>query len=152
MTLIWNLPVFLSFVFHTQTTHDAIVLSSLKNDVAVSSRRRCYYAIFMAFEDPQSTYPAQDTKIQCTPDISRSLFPRYSQWTHQSSPVRARYDVSFVSAKFEQGFPLFLKRCVQYRDILDRDISRVDCNTIIMWRNILRNYDDSVVSLQSAPI
>ena len=42
--------------------------------------------------------------VQCTLGISRSLFPWCSQWTHHSSTARARYGVSFVSAKFEQSF------------------------------------------------
>ena len=62
--------------------------------------------------------------LQCTPDISRSLFPRYWQRVHHSSPVMAVYG---VGANSELCFPLLLRRCMQYRVALDRDISGVDC-------------------------
>ena len=60
----------------------------------------------------------------CSQYIAVSFFQRTHKKTPHCSPLRARYDVSFVSSWSEQSFG-FLSHCVQYRAILDRDISRV---------------------------
>ena len=58
---------------------------------------------------PLSQSRWQHGVIQCTLDISRLLFPRYSENIHQSSPARAMYGVSFMSAKSELWFSFAIK-------------------------------------------
>ena len=57
-------------------------------------------------------------------DISRSLFPRYTQWTPHSLPVRARYGVSIVKAKYELCFHRCHRRSV--------------CNIVLHWIAVYR--------------
>ena len=63
--------------------------------------------------------------LQCTPDISRSLFLHQLTEDSHSSPVRAVYGCLSWVRSLAEVLSSKLLYCVQYRVILYRDISRV---------------------------
>ena len=58
-----------------------------------------------------------------------NLSPQTSRKSAHSLPVRASYVVCFMISKSAEVLPFSLLRCVQYRVILYRDISRVYSTT-----------------------
>ena len=61
------------------------------------------------------------------------IFPRHSQMILNSSPVRAMHGVFLWGKRLIYVFPL-LNICMQYRVILDSDISTMDCYHLLKRR------------------
>ena len=62
--------------------------------------------------------------------MKRPISPKSPEKTHHSSPVRAIYGVSFVdsiSDLYSAPLLMLLQRCMQYRVILDRVITTLNC-------------------------
>ena len=58
---------------------------------------------------------------------SHFFFPKYSQKTLHSSPVRARYGVSFASLNPEFFLHHSMQCCMKYRVVLDHIITALNC-------------------------